>query len=43
MRGSINREQQIKSSYRIEDFYQDKRSGKLLRVYKLLLKIYQEL
>ena len=43
MRRDTNREWQSKSSYRMEDPYQDKRSGKLLGVCKLLLEIYQEL
>ena len=40
---STNREWQSKSSCGIEDLYQDKRSRKLLRICKLLPKIYQEL
>ena len=43
MRRDTNREWQSKSSYRMEDPYQDKRSGKLLMVCKLLPDIYQEL
>ena len=43
MRKSTNGKQQSKSSHRIEDLHQDKGSGKLLGVCKLLLKIYQKL
>ena len=43
MRRGTNRAQQSKSSYRIKNLYQNKRSGKLLGVCKLLLEIYQEL
>ena len=43
MRRSIDGKQQSKGSKGIEDLNQDKRSRKLLGVYKLLPKIYQKL
>ena len=43
MRRSTDKKQQSKGSKGIEDPNQDKRSRKLLRVYKLLPKIYQKL
>jgi len=43
MRRGTNGKQQSKGSKRIEDFNQDKRSEKLLRIHQLLLKIYLEI